>query len=317
MKRYIGKILIFTCILVIGVLITGSIYQHIGVRKDSEAFVPVGELVDVRGKRMHVYSEGAGDATVVFAAGWGTVMPFADFYPLYDKLSSSAKIVVYDRFGSGFSDQTDEKRDIDTIVEEIHMALGNAGHKPPYVFVGHSLGALETVRFAQKYPDEVKAMVMLDGGTPEAYARMPRATAVSYFQSFMIRTGLARMLAHGDRFIDGVNSERNALRLLPEPLRELDTKAALLLGANRTIRDEMRQSKRNAEKIIADKSTLQIPLVAMSAGLARTEWQDSQKGWESWSTKAKLLTIGDAGHYIHQYEPELVAEQILNLVKGR
>lgn len=104
---------------------------------------------------MHVYGEGAGDITVVFASGHGTGSPFIDFYPLYHELAKKTRIVVYERFGYGWSETTTAPRDIDTITEEIHTLLLEAGEQPPFLLVGHSLASLETIRFAQTYPDEV------------------------------------------------------------------------------------------------------------------------------------------------------------------
>lgn len=85
------------------------------------------------------------------------------FFSIVRGLRQHAKIAVYDRFGYGYSDLTGRKRDIDSITDEVHELLQVSGQKPPYLFVGHSLGALETIRYAQRYPEEVKAILLIDG----------------------------------------------------------------------------------------------------------------------------------------------------------
>ena len=99
---------------------------------------PPGKYYEVSGRNMHLYTAGKGEVTVVFASGWGTPNPYVDFSPLYDKLKSQVKIAVYDRFGYGYSDYTDDPRDVDTISEEIHQLLRTSGQRPPYINGGNN-----------------------------------------------------------------------------------------------------------------------------------------------------------------------------------
>ena len=148
MKKWLkrlGKTVIFGLLAIVVLMGSGAIYESVSSRQDLKSYTPSGKLYNVNGQRMHLYTAGQGDVTVVFASGWGTANPYVDFYPLYDKLTPHVKIAVYDRFGYGYSDTTDKKRDIDTITDEIHEVLRVSGQKPPYVFVGHSLGSLETI----------------------------------------------------------------------------------------------------------------------------------------------------------------------------
>lgn len=46
------------------------------------------------------------------------------------------------------------------------MALDKAGIQDPYVLCPHSLSGLEALYWAQKYPDEVEAIVGLDMAVP-------------------------------------------------------------------------------------------------------------------------------------------------------
>jgi hypothetical protein len=48
---------------------------------------PLGELVEVNGHNMSVYTEGDGDKTFVFMSGSGTCSPILDFKSLYSLLS--------------------------------------------------------------------------------------------------------------------------------------------------------------------------------------------------------------------------------------
>jgi len=316
--KFMRKSMLYGLALLLLLLAIGFVYQWAGARQDWNEYEPVGSRYDVFGHKMHIYTGGQGGTTIVFNAGWGTVNPYVDFYPLYDKIEDSSRFAVIDRFGYGYSDMTERKRDITNIVDEIHELLRVSGEHPPYILVGHSLGSLETIHFAQKYPDEVKGIVLLDGGSPEYYSKQPPMTAVSLFQRFLIQSGVARTLYHFDGFAESLSSERNELKLLPDKLKELDRISTLLKANNRNITDEMRQSQRNAIEVLKGKKPLDIPITVMTAGSngkASSDWMESQKALTSWAVQSKQVIVEDSEHYIHHYHPEQVAEEILDLVK--
>ncbi len=69
------------------------------------------------GNKLHVYTKGEGDTTLVFMSGLGTSSPVYDFKVLYNKLSNDYRIAVVERAGYGWSDISSSSRDIDTVVE--------------------------------------------------------------------------------------------------------------------------------------------------------------------------------------------------------
>jgi pimeloyl-ACP methyl ester carboxylesterase len=208
----------------------------------------------------------SGDITVVFAAGWGTVNPYVDFFPLYGETVKYARILVYDKFGYGYSDMTNQNRDIDVMVDEIHALFAKSDVKPPYIFVGHSLASLECLRYAQRYPHEVKGIILIDGGNPEFYVKTKPLTFISVIQRQLINFGIGRVLYKIKGFAGLINSERNKLKLLPEDLKKIDAMATLLKANNRNITDEMRRSHENAKKVGGGGKLGNIPLVIITAG---------------------------------------------------
>ncbi|MET3696973.1 pimeloyl-ACP methyl ester carboxylesterase [Bacillus oleivorans] len=315
--RLTRKTLLFGLAFLIVFLGVGLVYQWVGVRNDLPKYKPPGELYDVFGSKMHLYTGGEGQSTAIFIAGWGTVNPYVDFYPLYEKIDDHTRFAVIDRFGYGYSDLTDRKRDIDNIVEEIHELLIKAEIQPPYILVGHSLGSLETIHYAQKYPDEVKGIVLLDGGSPEYYANQTPLTGVSLLQRFLVQSGVARTLYHIDGFAESLASERNRLEQLPNELKDLDRMSSLLKANNKNITDEMRQSQLNAMKVLEGKKPLDVPMTIITAGRfgkQDQDWMDSQAALTSWSSSGNQVILEEAEHYVHHYRPDLVAKEILTIV---
>lgn len=128
-----------------------------------------GQYVEVDGGRMNIYTEGSGNKTLVFLAGANTPAAVWDFKPLYSILSDTYQTVVIEKFGYGYSDDTEGERTLGIILEQDRKALQKAGLAAPYILCPHSASGLEAVRWAQLYPDEVEAIIGLDMAVPEQF----------------------------------------------------------------------------------------------------------------------------------------------------
>jgi pimeloyl-ACP methyl ester carboxylesterase len=319
MWRWTRKLTLYFLSLLIVLMAAGSIYQWFGVWEDLKSYTPVGKLYDVKGYKMHLYTEGQGATTVVFAAGWGTVNAYVDFYPLYKGLSSYAKIAVYDRFGYGYSDTTGKKRDIDSITDEMHELFQVSGQKPPFILVGHSLGSLETIHYAQRFPEEVAGIVLVEGGSPEYYASRQPLTFIPIVEHALLNVGVIRTLYHFNGFEESMASERNALKLLPGELKELDRKSTLIKIANKDMTDEIRQSRSNADIVLSGKKPLDIPITVLTADyfgkLSKDKaWMDNESKLPSWTTSGKQIIVPNTSHYLLSYNPDVVVKEILALI---
>ena len=172
--KRIAKISVLSILLLLVFVVGGSwIYHSIAMKKEIALTPPPGKMVDVDGHTMHVYVEGHGEQTIVFLSGAGTSAPMLDFKPLWSALSPKYTIAVVEKAGYGWSQEADVSREIDVILEESRSALQLADVRPPYVLAAHSMSALEAIRWAQKYPEEVEAIIGLDPAIPEIYEVLP------------------------------------------------------------------------------------------------------------------------------------------------
>ena len=72
-----------------------SVIRHrILLAGEKDMLTPPGRMVDVAGHKMHVYSVGEGDKTLVLMAASGTVCPSLDFKNLYSGLGDNYRVVV-------------------------------------------------------------------------------------------------------------------------------------------------------------------------------------------------------------------------------
>ena len=192
-KAGIGIVIIVGFILII--VLISFINHKIKLNGESKLFQPLGTMVTVNQHRMHVYTEGAGKTTLVFMSGGGTCSPTLDFRSLYSQLSDDYHIAVVEKSGYGFSEIVDTPRDIDTVLEETRKALTLAGEKAPYVLFPHSISGIESLYWAQKYPDEVAAIVGLDPAVPAAYENYPLPNKIILnLSAFAAKIGLTRFI---------------------------------------------------------------------------------------------------------------------------
>ena len=175
-------------------LLISYINHKIRLAQETALLDPLGQMVEVDGHKMSVYIEGSGDTTLVFMSGGGTSSPILDFKSLYSLLSDNYQIVVVERFGYGFSDIVDKNRDIDSILEDTRAALKSAGLRAPYVLCPHSMSGLEALYWAQKYPDEVSAIIGLDMAVPEYYENMKINIALIQMASWAANIGVTRLI---------------------------------------------------------------------------------------------------------------------------
>jgi pimeloyl-ACP methyl ester carboxylesterase len=112
-------------------------------------------MVDVGGYRMHLNVAGQDERgpTVILDAGsqsasfqWGWVQP---------EVAKDARVVSYDRPGTGWSDAPPRSIDAAEFAEDLHEALSKAGVGEPYLVVGHAMGSLTARAFAGRYPEDV------------------------------------------------------------------------------------------------------------------------------------------------------------------
>jgi pimeloyl-ACP methyl ester carboxylesterase len=126
---------------------------------------PPGRLVDVGGYRLHLNCTGAGRTAVVLIAGAGDFS--FDWSLVQTPASRFARVCSYDRAGLAWSDLGPTPRTMRQDAYELRTLLANAGLKPPYVLVGHSIGGLIARVYAAQYPREVAGVVLVDSTTED------------------------------------------------------------------------------------------------------------------------------------------------------
>ncbi|HZK34084.1 MAG TPA: alpha/beta hydrolase [Bacillota bacterium] len=309
--RKIMKIVIIGMVAVL-VILAGSFTNHrLQVKKEASLFKPLGQLVKVNGNNMSVYTEGDGDNTLVFMSGGGTSSPILDFKSLYSQLSDDYKIVVIEKFGYGFSEIVDGKRDIATILDESRSALSAAGIGGPYILCPHSMSGIEALYWAQEYPGEVKAILGLDMAVPDAYSDYNINRPLLKLGSFIAQAGIIR-------FIPGV-SESEAMKhgILTEEEKDIYSAVFYKRTASKTMLNEVEEIKNNAAIVnkggIVGVPTLMFCSNGNGTGWDEEEWKSYQYDFIEQKENGELIYL-DCSHYIHNHEYEEIAKRIREFI---
>jgi pimeloyl-ACP methyl ester carboxylesterase len=295
-------VIIRNILLTIGaVLLILIIFNKVMTKYEQKEYRALGELVEVDGKNMHVYSKGDGKNTIVLLSGLGTAAPALDFEPLINELSKNNKVVVVEPFGYGWSDLTNKERTVENIIGEIRVALKKSNISGPYILMPHSASGIYSMYYANKYPDEIKAIIGIDPTLPKALEYFDEsAPTMPKYMSLVAPTGIARL----------------ALYIIPEdflPIAEDKTYSDENLkmtksistwkGFNENVVNEANELNNNIEKTI-DMSFLQdMPVMIFTKeeekvneeGKSKLTFYQTQLSNVSLN---KLVTL-DGHHYLH------------------
>lgn len=290
----------------IGIFLLGSwIYHSSKIAHEKKENPPIGEIVEVNGHDMHVYTEGQGDQTIVFLSGGGTSAPTLDFKPLWSRLTDDYQIAVVEKAGYGWSEVADVSREIDIILEETREALSKTGQHPPYVLAPHSMSGLEAIRWAQMYPDEVEAIIGLDAAVPEVYDVLDIPSSfVQSLASFAARVGVLRVFPSAmnqSATIDSGNLSEE----------DEDTYRALFHQSTLTknMVDEAKVVVENAKKVKDDSIPTKTPMyffISNGEEIGLDQWQSISTDYLHKIDKHSSMHMGKH-HYVHTYEPEMIA----------
>ncbi|MEV6523068.1 alpha/beta hydrolase [Longispora sp. NPDC051575] len=138
---------------------------------------PVGGFQELDGRRLFVHTSGTGGPAVVFLPGASAIG--LDYFGLQQLVAEFSTAVVYDRAGTGFSDDAELPRTGEAVATELRELLAAQGIPGPYVLVAHSLGGAYAHRFAQLYPEDVAGLVWLDAFHREWDALLPAEASLA------------------------------------------------------------------------------------------------------------------------------------------
>jgi pimeloyl-ACP methyl ester carboxylesterase len=154
---------------------------------------PRGEMVDIGGRRLRIVCDGPVSAKPVVVFESGAFGFSGDWSYVQNQLKGQGvRSCAYDRAGMGLSDVSTQPRDGVNVAQDLEKLLIKAKVPAPYVLVGHSMAGARVHLFANRNPDKVAGLVLVDSTTPDA-AQDPQVA--KYIADFTAESHAAAMTA--------------------------------------------------------------------------------------------------------------------------
>lgn len=286
------------------------VFHQFSLRNESKLLTPIGKQVTVNGHRMNVSVKGEGSETIVFLSGAGIASPILDFKNLSDSLSKKYKVVVVERAGYGFSEDSDRSRDVMEVLSETRQALAQAHVSGPYVIISHSMASLESLAWQEKYPNEVKALIGLDWALPASYEDLKDNQALLTVAYWSSKIGLLRYFPESFYIKNPTltETERQQYKLLA--YKQLMSQAML---------HESRLAKENAKKVPSSINPKIPALLLVSNGegttFSQSEWQRYAERFASDQSNVQVVYM-DAPHDLYHYQSDAIVSRIKEFLEN-
>ena len=319
--RWTVRVVVGLVAVIVLLVAVGASYEAIMAAGDDTRYPAPGQRVDVGGYRLHVHCVGEGSPTVVLDAGLGGFS--LDWSLVQPELAATTRVCAYDRAGYGWSDPSPHARTPSQIADELHTLLVNAGIQGPYVLVGHSAAGKDVRLFANRYPQVVVGMVLIDARHESVDTnRSPEALAAEHTQqrrfqrtiSAAARIGLVRAFwaAAWPQVFPATQN------LSTETRAEIGVLQARSQQVKTVLKEDALLTHDNAQLSSAT-SLGDVPLMVLAAGQNVEHdplWLPAQQQLAGLSSNAKLIVVEGSSHYIHWDQPMLVARAIRQVVEA-
>lgn len=298
-------------------------------KTERSVLLPAGKKVD----GLHAVLEGEAIEypPVVFEHGCGVSSEvWALVYPEIARLTQT---LVYDRAGYGFSDPGPLPRTSDRCVEDLHRLVERLGIARPFILVGHSLGGFYARLYAERYPEDVAALVLIDashedeirGIFPLPHLKRQRLSVRLYgLAKYAARIGLLPWLAKR-RWIPGFGS---FVAKLPERSREA-------MWARVFTASSMEAAESEYDCFVGETGSVprsrfvRLPLAVVKAGIYRPSRSRKTSGREEverklydtavkmqrLSASGRLIEAGGSGHHVQVDKPGTVIGIVKRLLE--
>jgi pimeloyl-ACP methyl ester carboxylesterase len=306
-----------------------------------ECLYPPGQMVDVGGYKLHLYSTGSGGPAVIIDSGLGGMS--SDWGLVQPEIAKFTQVVTYDRAGIAWSDSSPYPRTSQQSVQELHTLLENAYIPKPYILVGHSLGGNNVQLYAATYPNEVLGLVLVDSTHEEQEKSLPSHPIGDFIQSLLdLRLPLSNVTFPSPYALNTIVTQiylASAMAVLPEEMQNTHltmttTKHWRAVLAEEESFLESLQQLANADRSIirnkpcyvlsatgeTDLTKFGVPEEEQTAVQAKQvvwqrAWNDLQDDLVSKFNGVHHIIAEKSNHQIHWNQPELIVQAVKELIE--
>jgi pimeloyl-ACP methyl ester carboxylesterase len=317
------------------VLAVMAMFQYRSDRQDSRVYPPPGRMVDIGGRRLHARIMGSGAPTVLFESGISASS--VSWTVLQPQIAQMTTTVSYDRAGLGWSEASPGPLNAERLIDDLAALLDRLHTPAPYVLVGHSYGALLSRLYAERNPQRVAGLVLIDpvlssewAQPDERHRRMLKAAcALSSWGAMLARFGVVRMatapLLRESTVLPRLIGKASAgpaagvIDRLTGEIRKLPRESWPVVRALWCRPSSFRGMARHLRALPSSFTGLrdvkfEFPVVVVSAANLSQEGLAEHRAIAALSSQGEHLVAGGSGHWVHFDDPERIADAVRRLI---
>jgi pimeloyl-ACP methyl ester carboxylesterase len=315
--------LITVAILVIAA-VSGAAFNYFAVRHYRSLYPAPGQTYRVDGYKMHLYCIGSGAPTIVLDSAlgddflsWGRVQP---------DLARVTRVCSYDRAGLGWSENRPGLRDSNTIADQLHMLLQQAGISEPTVLMGHSLGGLNVRAYASRFPQEIVGLVLVDSSVPEQLAQLPRSVLESQRHFYRVELtwmqwktalGIQRLLGRCGQTPAGYEAYSGLIKAddcIPLEIATVQREGVAFERSCKEVEDTGPFRSLPILIFSQDPNNQDPDIPANIRADFSSPWNSLQESLKKLSPLSRRVIAKGSSHYIQTYRPDLLNKEVTQLI---
>jgi pimeloyl-ACP methyl ester carboxylesterase len=275
---------------------------------------PLGSLVPIGGRKLHILCTGQGAPVVLFLNG---VPRFSlHFMFVQPEVAKTTRSCVYDRSGDAWSEAAPGDLSAAATLTELDAVVRHLSPNAPVILAGHSFGGLLARAYYAQHPNRVAAMVLIDSVTdspmvPIAGTKKP----LTELTPDDIRA-LTPMLRQRSAPPPATRIEPPFDRL-PQSLQEAHLWASKQWADRNSDPVAGIPFQADLYRVIDKQSLRDLPLlvIARAKSAAGPEpWLDRQQRLANLSTKGRLVRAVGSGHDIQLDQPSTIVRGIQDML---
>lgn len=267
------------------------------------------------GRKLHYWQKGEGGPTVVFESGmgfsgamWGLVQP---------QVAKLATTLVYDRAGTGRSDDRPGAHTLDLVVADLAELLGSLSHLGPFILVGASWGGPIVRQLAARGQVAVRALVLVDQSdenAPDFFTPAARKQfeATPKLLIPMAKLGLYKLMGQGVGKAQpaDVRTDHYAYDFTVRAAENFASEISHFIQDMQHLRDNPNPLPGIEVSVIS----------GMKAGLLdgkqRKSINAAHRKTAETLAQARFVPAKKAGHYVMFHQPEIIVAEVARLLEA-
>ena len=261
-------------------------------------------------RKVNVSVCGSGKKVILLLARKTSPFPILEMKALIYYLQEKFKVVALDYLGSGYSDDYHTERTLDNITSEIHEVMLSLGYTN-YIVAAHAYAGLYSLYYANKYADEVKAVIgidsfvaeQIDDDTNSEKSKFCRNMWLDYHKSqllqWCVKKAASYHLNRADREIYTSEEVKTYSNLARHRLAEM------------TLLERYDCYKENFDSVRGLQIPINIPMLCILSSYRNKKihnWYDLHQKLSE-NSDSKIVTL-KGGKNLHLKQPKRLAEEI-------